>query len=71
MGFKANSHLETKLETHLLPGLGARIQNSLTEPSITGGDCCILIKNNEGNRKNTAKANKQLPIQRSMGYKLD
>jgi hypothetical protein len=31
----------------------------------------MLVGNNEGNRTKTAKATKQLPTQRSMGYRLD
>ena len=51
MGSKTNNHQETKLEIHLLLGLGARFQNLSTESSITDGNCGILIKNNEGNRQ--------------------
>ena len=50
VGFKASSHQTTKLEIHLLLGLGARFQKLSTESSITDGNCGILIKNNEGSR---------------------
>ena len=38
---------------------------------LTDGNSRILIENNEGNRKNNAKTKKQLPTQKSMGYRLD
>jgi len=62
---------QIKLEAHLLLGLGARFQILSTQSSILDGNCRILIGNNEGNRKNNAKTKKQLPTQKSMGYRLD
>ena len=71
VGSKANKHQASQLEAHLLLGLGARFQIASTQSSITDGVCRMLVGNNEGNRTKTAKATKQLPTQRSMGYKLD
>jgi hypothetical protein len=71
VGSKANKHQASQLEAHLLLGLGARFQIASTQSSITDGVCRMLVGNNEGNRTKTAKATKQLPTQRSMGYRLD
>jgi hypothetical protein len=71
VGSKRTVTKQVKLEAHLLLGLGARFQMLSTQSSITDGVCRMLVGNNEGNRTKTAKATKQLPTQRSMGYKLD
>ena len=71
VGSKANKHQASQLEAHLLLGLGARFKIASTQSSITDGVCRMLVGNNEGNRTKTAKATKQLPTQRSMGYRLD